>query len=574
MNQNPSAQQRRLTLDRYLGEILIRSDLADLVPLKQRGRFATRPGCFATRTGLGLLLLSLIGWVGFPWHAAILSLALAFAIETLDYAWRLRGAPSAALLRRSLWERIRPSFCGPLAVGVVLGAWSYGKLPFVVGLARAGYLWLCFRTLEDTLSHPERYGSVHQFLDWVRHLGHQVVAAFRPWIKYAIVGTLLAVILDLSSQQVWEAVGRTPWNRLLIFGGGLYLFAILTFGSLSRSSVRAAVHAALERWEGIRPSDLKKTLRSVPSIPGVFYVGSKPAELLETRLGWKNQDNLAARVARPLTAMLARRYQRHVLISSVLAAILVAFFISLSAFLIIPRDVVTRRMSAEPTGDVAPVPAADGLAAPGIDASWLSLLAAGELDLVTDPLPKLAFLEALVIVALIMFETSAGQLEADLAPAELHRWLVLGTTYLALLENEFQYLYGGFMTRRLAGTSVPRFVSMRNDVLLAPSARQRLAVFKAICDFFRVHGFVEDEFRPSALAIFDDCALAQEWASKFLRFSPLVMDRPYDLDRCLFQDTSAIPGRYWIWASNRLVRLSDFDEARWYARLVALNNHF
>jgi hypothetical protein len=566
MSRNPPAHYRRLTLDRYLGEILILGGLAELIPLKQRGRFATR-------LGLGVLIFSLIGWLGFPWRGIVLSLILALAVETLDYTWRLGGAPSAALRRPTLWGRMRDAFYWPLAAGVLLGTWSFGEVTLIEGLIRSAFQWLCFRTIEDMVKHPERYGSVEQFRSWLRQSQGRIADALQVWVKYAIVGTLLALVLNLSSQQVWEVVGRVAWNRILIFGGGLYLLAILTFRRLSKSALRAAVQEALERWEGVRPSDLKRVLRSVPSIPGVFYAGSRPAELVEARLEWKNEDNLAARVGQRLTATLAVRYQWNMLLSSALTLILVSLLIGLSAFVIIPRDVMTRWVSTDIVEGPGPVLALDELTGAGAQVFWQRLAEVEDGALAREPLPKLAFLEAVIIVALIMFETAAGQLKADLAPPELRRWLVLGTTYLALLENEFQYLYTGYMTRRLAGAKALRFVSIRNDVLLVPSARQRLGVFRAIADFLRVYELDEGGAHPAALGIFDDYALAQEWASKFLHFSPLIGERPYDLERGLFLDTSTLPGHYWIWSNNRLLALSSFDEARWYARLVALNNH-
>jgi hypothetical protein len=567
MNPIRATKNQQLALDRYLGEILIHGGLAELVPLKQRGTFPAR-------LGLAILLLSLIGWLGLPWSAAVLCLILAFAFEMLNYYWRRRGSAYSALVSRSLWARIRPSFYWSLAGSAVLATWLYAGATLFEGLLRGSYEWVCFWIIADLVQHPERYGSAHQFSNWLAHLRREIGHAFQAWVKYAIFGTLLALVLNMSSGQIWDSVGHTAWTRLSIFGGGLYLLALLTFRSLSRSTVRSAVQQAMEGWEGIRPSDLKRVLRSIPAIPGVFYTGSRSAELVEERLQWKNEDNLVARVGQQLLATLVQRYQWNAWISSSLTLILVALFIALSAFLLVPREVMIRWMSTGTAGELGPVLALDSLTGSGAEAFWKRLSELDAATLADEPLPKLAFLEALIIVSLIMFETSSGQLKADLDPSHVRRWLTLGTTYLALLENEFQYLYGGFITRRLAGVGTLRFVSIRNDILLVPSAQRRLGVFKAIADFLRVYELPEWSAYPSAIAIFDSYPVAQKWALKFLRFSPLVMDRPHDLEQAAFWEADTVPERYWIWSGNRLILLSSLEEARWYARLVALyNNH-
>jgi hypothetical protein len=566
MNRNPPAHHQRLTLDRYLSEVLVRGGLAELIPLRQRGRFAPR-------LGLAVLFVSSLGWLGLPWVAIVSCLLLAFATESLGYYWWHRGSPFAAVVRRPLWVRIRPSFYWPLAGGVLLGTWLYAGEGLLDGLLRGGFQWLCFRALEDLIKHPERYGSVQQLGSWLRHLWHQGVHAFRAWVKYAIVGTLLAVVLNLSSGQIWESVGHTAWDRLLVFGGGLYLLALLTFQSLAKSTVKTAVGDAMERWDGIKPMDLKRTLRSVPAIPEVFYSGSRSAELVEEWLQWKNEDNLVARVGQRLTSTLTRRYRRNVWISSSMALVLVALLISVSVFLIVPRDVLTRSISTGSVGQPDLLLAVDDFAELGALGFWQRLLELDTAALASEPLPKLAFLEAVIIVSLIMFETALDQLRADLQPAELRRWLTIGTTYLAVLENGFQYLYSGFLTRKLAGVDSLHIVSIRNDVLLVPSAERRVSVFKAICGFLKVYEPLEWNGYPSAITILDSYPLAREWALRFLRFSPLLMDRPQDLKRASFWERDTDIERYWIWSGNRLMTLSSLEEARWYARLVTLYNH-
>jgi hypothetical protein len=566
MNRNPPARHQWDTLDRYLGEVLVHAGLAELIPLKQRGRFAPR-------LGLAVLLVSAVAWLGLPWVVVVLCLLFAFATEALEYFRWHRGSPYAAIVRRPLWVRIRPSFYWPLAASVLLGTWFYAGATLVDALLRGGFQWLCFRTVEDLINHPERYGSRRQFVSWVKVLRHQIAHAFRAWVKYVVVGTLLAVVLNLSSSQIWESVGHTAWNRLFVFGGGLYLLALLTFRSLSRSTVNAAVRDAMEHWDSIRPTDLKRTLRSLPSIPGMFYSGSRSAELIEKRLQWKSEDNLVARVGQRLASTLARRYQWNVWISSSMALVLVTLLIGTSIFLIVPRDVLIRSLSTDAAEQPAPLLTMDDFVELGALGFWQQLLELDTAALAGEPLLKLAFLEAVIIVTLIMFETALDQLKADLHPAELHRWLTIGTTYLAVLENGFQYLYSGFLTRKLAGVDALRTVSIRNDVLLVPSARRRVSVFKAIAGFLRVYELPEWNGYPSAITILDRYPLAQEWALRFLRFSPILMDRPQDLDRASFGEIDTDVERYWIWSGNRLVVLSNLEEVRWYARLVTLYNH-
>jgi hypothetical protein len=566
MNWNSVMQQRRLTLERYLAEALFLGGLGELVPRKQRGRFAPR-------LALLLLFLSLIGWLGLPFTGLVLSWILALAIESLDSYRHHRGRLSWILFRRSLWERTRPPFYWPLVVGVGFVAVWYARASSLEVLSRAGFQWLCFRIVEDLFHQPGRYQSLLRFESWRAHLWQQLSHAFQPWVRLASIGVLLAVILNLSAAPLWESVGSTSWSRLLLFAVVLYLIAILTFSRLSRSMAHSAVEEAVADWDGVRPSDLKTMLRSLPNVPGVVYAGANSARLIEARVNWKNEYHLASRVGQQLEVAMARRHRHNVLFSSLWALVLSAFLIGMSAFLLMPRDVMARWTSTGEAEESGLVLALDGLAELGSGEFWDRFLDMEVMDLNQQPLPKLAFLEAVILVSLIMLESSTSQIRADLDPAELRRWLTMGTTYLILLENDFQRLYCGFLTRKLTGANALSTLAIRNDVLLIPAVGSKVRVYEAIGDYVRVYGLPEESNLPFALTFFDTFPSAQEWAVRFLRFSPLLMDRPADLDRRKFVEEAPDRLRFWLWSDDRLITLSSFEEARWYARFVSFNQH-
>ncbi len=566
MSPSEAARQELLSLERHLAEVLVRGGLAELVPLKQRGRFSTP-------IGLVLLLLGAVGWLGLPLRDVAVGLVLGLTIEALDYYRQQRGRVVRALLRPSLWARIRPSFYWPLAVSTGLSALLQAEAPFLESLLRGAFQWLCFRIIEDLGRHPERYRSWSHFLSWVRCLGRPVAGAIRAWIRFGIAGILISVVLNLSAVAIWESVGHTSWSRLLVFGIGLYLIAVITFVTLLRSMVRSAVPKAVERWEGIRARDLTNQLRFVLPRSGVAGMNPALTELLEQQLTWKHAGNLVCRVGTTLEAALLRRYRRTDLFTSTLTLVLAALLIAMSVFLIVPRDVMGRWTTSGQAEELDLVLALDDLGDLFSGEFWDRILDRDWSDLAQEPLAKVAFLEAVVIVSLFMLETASGRLVAELDPGEMHRWLALGTTYLILLERKFQYMYSGFITRQLMGAKALRSVSMQNEVLLVPFAKRKVSVYKGICDFLDVYELPGWGSSPFVIAIFESYSSAQEWALKFLRFSSPMMRRPYDLERKVSSEPDALPERCWIWTGNRLVALSSFEEARRYARFVALYTH-
>jgi hypothetical protein len=109
-------------------------------------------------------------------------------------------------------------------------------------------------------------------------------------------------------------------------------------------------------------------------------------------------------------------------------------------------------------------------------------------------------------------------------------------------------------------------------VFLLPAVGSKARVYKAIADYARVYGLPEESNLPFALTFFDTFHAAQEWAVRFLRFSPLLMERPADLDRRKFVEEEPERLRFWLWSDDRLTTLSSFEEARWYARFVSFNH--
>jgi hypothetical protein len=549
------------------GRALIHNGLAALVPLERRGRFKVW-------LGLALSILGVAAWLGLPLYGPMLGLVLALVVETLDYRRHQRGTLHEALFRPTLLERIRSPFYWTLAVSTALAALLHSEASLFEGLARAAFQWLCFRVFEDLAIHPERYGSVDQFINWLKRIRHQATGATRAWIKYATIGILVSIVVNLSVSEIWQSVGHSAWNRLLIFGLVLYLLSVVTFVMLSRSMVGSSVSEAMEQWAGIRHLDLEEELHPIWPDAGMTLLRQNTAGLIEARLKWKHEGNLLSRVGLCLEASLARRTRWATLTASLSVLVFAALMISVSAFVLIPRDVMTRWASTGQTGEMELVLAVDDLAELFSPDYWRRIADSDWPDLAQEPLPKLAFLEAVILVSLFMFEAASGQLAIELEPAELRRCLVLGIAYLTQLEREFQYLYGGFITRKLTGGRAFRAISMKNKVLLVPFAERRAGVYRSVCDFLQVYEPPGWAIAPFVITVFGDYGLARKWALRFLRFSSLAGGRPCDLVRQspakLDPSQEALPERCWIWSGNRLVALSSFEEARRYARFVAL----
>jgi hypothetical protein len=253
--------------------------------------------------------------------------------------------------------------------------------------------------------------------------------------------------------------------------------------------------------------------------------------------------------------------------------VLAWFFLAASAFLIIPRDVMIEWASAGQTTESTIFFAFGDLEELISDEFLGQLVEVDWSDLAQEPLPKIAFLEATIIVSLSLLQTAADRSAlkriADMDPWNAYRWLLLGTAYLILLEDEFQYLYGGFATRQLTGKRAFRVVTMRNDVLLAPSVATKASVYRAFSAFLQVYAPQEWKSSPHIVCIFGSPFSAQEWALRFLRFSSLTMERPTDLDHRIPPEPGTQPAKFWLWSGNQLLALTSLEEAQWYGRFVA-----
>ena len=177
----------------------------------------------------------------------------------------------------------------------------------------------------------------------------------------------------------------------------------------------------------------------------------------------------------------------------------------------------------------------------------------------------MTFLEASVIVAFLLFRTVAERSTlrslVDPEPLKLRQRLGLGLAYLILLEDDFQYLGRGVATRQLAASPRPRLVTMRNDVLLAPSATMKAGVYRAVSGYLRTYGQPEKREAADTIAVFAGDRYAQEWALRFLRWRSFPQNGSWPQGR-------VEPEKFWIWSGEQLAAFSSLEEAQWYGRFV------
>jgi len=536
-----------------LEALLLRQGLAELVPYQRR---AQRLPFLRSL----LLVLSLVGLVGLPLAAILLLLVLALLLEAISFSRQRRQPLFKSLVRPPGWARIRRPFYGPLMLGLVLvGPLAVGE-PFLLSLGRAGYVWLCLRILESTVQHPERYASGHAFQDWLRRAERLHGRVWQLWQGPAIVALIAAFGLNLAAPGLWEAVGTADWSRLLIFGGGLYLLALILLGRDLRLVVHLAVEDGLRDWQAGQLAGLGRVLEEA----GLWPTADDGP--LTGQLVWKDKTNLVARVQRGAGHALTRQLRWGTWGASLTAFLVIFAFLAASAFLVLPREVMQRWVAAGQPGEPELALAFDEFGDLLRPKFWGDLLALDWPDLAREPLPKVAFLEASVLVALFLFRTvaerSALRSLADPKPGGLHWRLGLGLAYLILLERDFQYLYSGLADRQLADSPPSRPIGLRNDVLLAPSVRIKAGVYRAISGYLGTYGPFEPEGRPHTLAIFGGERYAREWALRFLRFlSPPLKSLP--------APERVEPERFWFWSGDELVSFSSLEEAQWYGRFVA-----
>ncbi len=548
-----------------MDQVLIDSGLAELVPLSRRGH---APDLLK----LVYLLLGLFGLFGLPLGGVLLCLAFALALETLDYSWRQPGSLRAALLRPTAWERIRPPFYWALAISVGLVSLFLAGESLLVGFLRGGFVWLCFRALADTVSHPERTRSAADWVNWLRRIAQQVARMWEVWLSSATLALVVGFGVNLIAPAVWQSVGGTAWNRLLLFGGGIYLIAILALSQASRSTARSLVQDTIQHWEESQAVDVDEVLGSFYPLPGNESPRRDYTQQIEARLEWKNLENLVARVRPTLEDSLTQRVRWGGFLTSLSAFLFAFFFFAISVFLIVPRDVMTDWVSTGQPAEREITLAFDDFDDFSDDEFLASRLGADGPNLAEEPLPKVAFLEAVVLASLLLFRSasdrSALKSMANATPLNMARWLTLGTAYLALLETEFQYLYSGLVTRELAEGQRFRPITLRNEVLLARSAENKAGAYRSISDFLRLYGSTEWEYSPHLLSVSASYRLAKGWALAFLQFSPYITDRPSDLDQAAPPGLDPVSGKVWIWSGDRVADLASLDEARWYWRFV------
>jgi hypothetical protein len=551
--------QQKLDPGNLLDRTLIRHGLADLVPRSRRG-LAPFP------LKLLFLFLALVGLLGLPYGGVLLCLILAFAVEAVDFSRRQRGSWLTALGRPHLWERIRPPFYWTMAVGASLVALVFSGESLLVSLLRGGFQWLCFRAIEDLVRHPERYRSIDGLVDWLDRLKQQVDRTWSAWLGFATLAIAAAFALNLVAPAIWASVGSTGWARLLVFGGGLYMIAILTFRRSSKSTIRAAV---AEGAQSFAPQvvDLAEALSSATSMSNAEPIDSNWIEQIEARLRWKNADKLVARARPKLESALVRRLRWGTFLGSLWVLLLAFSFLALAAFLIVPRDVMTTWVSGGQPGEPNIALAFDHFVEFADPAFVNRILGMNWPDVGQEPLLKIAFLEATLLVSLMLFRSASNRAElrsmANLASKQVQQGLLLSTAYLVLVENEFQHLYSGFVSREMTDVQTSRTVTLRNEVLLAPSVATKADVYRSISDYVGLHGAPAWRTAPYLVALFASDRMAEAWALTFIHPTPHAPQTEATLR------LEPVTGRFWIWSGEQLLDLTSLEEAQWYGRFAA-----
>jgi hypothetical protein len=368
------------------------------------------------------------------------------------------------------------------------------------------------------------------------------------------------------------------WDRLLAFGCGFYLLALLAFLIASRAVVRSILQESARQRTGLRIRDLARVLRWTPPVPGRPRVDASSRDLLESWLEWKNVENLVSRVGFRLTSVFTRRLRRSAFWASILALVLSAVIVATSLSLLLTRHMVTDWVSGPQEHEVQITLVVDHLAELYSGTLSARLRKAGWSGVVQDPLFRIAFLQATIIASLLLVQTATSRRKLKSMVGferwDLYRWLTLGTAYLILLENEFQYLYHGTVTRRLSGKFLNTTLRMRNDVLHAPSADSKVDAYRTICHFLEIYGHAEWESSPYVIALFGAYRSAREWTAEFLRFPPRATENVQDqglTDYGLQEPGTRDEGdrQYWIWSGDQLIAFSSLQEARWFGRFVS-----
>ncbi len=565
MSRNSAQYHQKLRPPDPLDEMMIRSGLAELVPRSQRGRAPLL-------LQVMLLLAALVGLLGLPLGGMLLLLVLALILEAVDYQRRQLCPFSIALARRSMWDHIRPPFYWTVVAGAGLLFLLFAEASLVASLLRAGFLWLCFRGIEDSVKHPERYNSLTSFWGWLKRLGQQVARPWSLWFDFIVLGITASFVLNLIAPGIWQSVGHTEWDRLVLLLAGIYLLASLAFFRSSKAMARVAVGEGIQNWDTEQITNLDEVLASAQAAPAFAYTNHGYAEQAAEQLRWKMVDHLVSRVGVALESTLAQRLRWSAFLASGLAFLLAFLFLGVSAFLIVPREVLASWVSGGQVGGPQVLLAFDDFEELFNLEFEDRVLALDRPGLGREPLPKVVFLEAALLVSLLVLRTAydhaALRSMANAGPASIRRELLLGTSYLALREKGFQHLYSGFVTRQLAGNQTLRTITLENEVLLAPAVATRVSAYRAISDFLGLYGHPQ-AWRSSTylITVFASYRFAQVWATTFLR-SPSATEFPGFVEREAFLKSEAPPGKFWIWSGEQLTDLTSLEEAQWYGRFV------
>ncbi|MCL7451777.1 MAG: hypothetical protein M8467_01880 [Anaerolineae bacterium] len=569
MNQNRPATGQKQVLEHLLRETLIDGGLAGLVPLSQRHH-----DLLFLR--IALIFLSALGFLGLPFPGILLSLLVALAVETAERYRRRGGALEPVLLWPFLWERIRPPFYWALGISAAGVALFLGGESLPGALFRGAFQWCIYRTVQDSLEHPEHYGSWRQFRRWWRTRLRQMAPAFQVWASLASMAIIAGLFANLSVSSLWRSVGQIGWDRLLVFGGGLYLVAGLSFIWVSKAGVRRAVGHSVQNWDRVRLYSLDTALRSAQAKAGAALVDAAWVDAIEARLEWKNLDNLVSRAGSLLEIALTGRSRWTGFLLSGSTFVLVTLMIIMSVFVIMPRDVMVDFAFTEEAQQPEVLLAVDDLQDALGNGFWASVAGADLTDWAQEPLLKLAFFEGVVVASLILLQTAVwhprATLVSSLDTSTLDNWLTLGATYLILLENTFQYLCSGFITRKLSGTRLATTLSLDNKVLFVPSVTSKAQIYESICDFLQVYQLFECDPTSCAIALFDHHRTAREWTRRFFRAGPSEMEQMRHLEAMPAREPDSGGETCWLWLGGPLVPLAGLAEARRYARLVVYRN--
>ena len=330
MNPNLPLRQKEI-LEGALREALIDGGLAGLVPRSERHR----PLLFLR---VALVLLSALGLLGLPILGILVSFVLAMVIETATRYRRRGGALSQVLQWPFLWERVRPPFYWTLSFSIALVALFRAKEPLLGALGRGTLQWLIYRAIQDSVEHPEHYGSWRQFHRWRRNSLRQMGPALQVWASLASGAIIAGLFINLSARGLWQSVGQTAWDRLFVFGGGFYLVAVIAFTWISKTGVRRAVRHSLQNWDRVRLYSLDAALRSAQASAGAALVDATWVSAIESRLEWKNLDNLVSRVGSKLEHSLTGHSRWTGILLSLSTFVLVTVLIVVSVFVIVPRE--------------------------------------------------------------------------------------------------------------------------------------------------------------------------------------------------------------------------------------------